>query len=330
MEPAQFQQQSADPPAPLLTNWQVAAGAGEPIAVVRVHNLQGTLPVGRDAWGRANKAQPALLSTEVSFQQPFHAAAAGDNVASGDTVHYGNLSKRLRESLDRLSATPPKNPDAAAPAHKADAAGGIGPGPSAADAFEMLWVGLTGRVVDGSRRALPLDQVPFLDAGKLRSLTLTVDLPKASLLGAGVALAVTACFKMGLGEEKANPLQSYARSLRIHSLHIPTLIGVNANERQAKQMVVADVEIDRLDTTSDIHPEVEKLVFETMESSSFETLEALGSLLADKILNDFKIGDEPKTARERGWQVKVSLAKPIAVPFAECPAVEIKAGGALP
>lgn len=67
-----------------------------------------------------------------------------------------------------------------------------------------------------------------------------------------------------------------------------------------------------------------------MESSSFETLEALGSLLAEKILNDFKIGDEPKTARERGWQVKISLAKPIAVPFADCPAVEIKAGGALP
>lgn len=65
-----------------------------------------------------------------------------------------------------------------------------------------------------------------------------------------------------------------------------------------------------------------------MEGSSFETLEALGSLLADKILDDFKIADEPKTARERGWQVKIRLAKPIAVPFAECPAVEIKAGGA--
>lgn len=67
-----------------------------------------------------------------------------------------------------------------------------------------------------------------------------------------------------------------------------------------------------------------------MEGSSFETLEALGSLLANKILDEFKIVDEPKTARERGWQVKISLAKPIAIPFAERPAVEIKAGGALP
>ena len=64
-----------------------------------------------------------------------------------------------------------------------------------------------------------------------------------------------------------------------------------------------------------------------MEASSFETLEALGALVADKILSEFKIGDEPKTGRDRGWQVRVSLAKPIAVPFAECPAVEIKAGG---
>lgn len=67
-----------------------------------------------------------------------------------------------------------------------------------------------------------------------------------------------------------------------------------------------------------------------MEASSFETLEALGAHVADKILSDFKIGDSPKTARERGWQVKICLEKPIAVPFADCPAVEIKVGAGLP
>lgn len=247
-----------DPPAPLLTTWQVAAAAGEPFAIVRVRNLQGMIPVGRDAWGRANKAQPALISTEVSFAAPFGAASAQDKVGA-ETAHYGNLSKNLLGSLEVWTrSTPPRDPETAA---RAEAEG-----PSSADVFELLWVGLTGRVVDGSLRALPLDRVPFLDTDRLRSLALTVHLPKASLLGAGVSLTVTACFREG-GDE--NPLSSYARTLRIHGLHVPTLIGVNANERKAKQMVVADVEIERLDTTRDIHPEIEKLVVEVGLSTLF-------------------------------------------------------------
>lgn len=240
-----------DQPAPLLSTWKVAAAAGEPIAVVKVRNLQGTLPVGRDAWGRANKLQPALISTEVSFSKPFSAASESDKV-NAETAHYGNLSKNLLGSLKMFdSSTPPKDPAVAAKA--------VDDGPSSGDVFELLWVGLTGRVVDGSVRALPLDRVPFLDTDRLRSLSLTVHLPKASLLGSGVSSTVTACFQEG---SEKNPLQSYARSLRLHGLHIPVLVGVNENERTAKQMVVADVEIDRLDVTKDIHPEVERMVTE--------------------------------------------------------------------
>ncbi|KAI1757092.1 Dihydroneopterin aldolase-domain-containing protein [Xylaria castorea] len=188
---------------------------------------------------------------------------------------------------------------------------------------------MTGRVVDGSRVALPLDQVPFLDAARLRSLALTLHLPKASLLGSGVSLTTAACFKDAddLGEEKKkNPLRSYARSLRLHGLHVPTLIGVNSNERAAKQMVVVDVEIDRFDAQEDIHTELEKTVVETLESSSFETLEALGTHIARKILDEFRIGDSPQPMKERGWQVRVCLEKPIAVPFADCPSVEVRVG----
>lgn len=63
-----------------------------------------------------------------------------------------------------------------------------------------------------------------------------------------------------------------------------------------------------------------------METSSFETLEALASHMAEKILSDFRIGDDPKPMRERGWRVKICLEKPIAVPFAECPSVEVTMG----
>lgn len=68
---------------------------------------------------------------------------------------------------------------------------------------------------------------------------------------------------------------------------------------------------------------------QTVEASSFETLEALGTHIAEKILGHFKVGDDPKSAKDRGWQVKIVMEKPIAVPFADCPVVEVKAGAGL-
>ncbi|KAH9888268.1 Dihydroneopterin aldolase-domain-containing protein [Xylariomycetidae sp. FL2044] len=330
-----------DPPAPLQTAWRVASDAGEPVAVVRVRDLQGAgaLPVGRDAWGRPDRPQPVLLSSEVSFARPFGAASRHDKVDQGDTVHYGTLSKALLGTLELCDRDrgqgrgQQKDSKAAAGVQQQQAT----KSPRTSDVFELLWVRMTGRVVDGSRVALPPDQVPLLDATGLRSLSLTIRLPKASLLGAGVSLTTTASFRDDLllpvdgdGEEgggRKNPLKSYSRSLRIHGLHVPTLVGVNANERAAKQMLVADVEIDKFDVVDDVHSDVERTVVDAMEASSFETLEALGTHIAQKILDDFRIGDNPQTMRDRGWQVKVCLEKPIAVPFAECPAVEIRMGG---
>ncbi|KAI2618485.1 hypothetical protein GGR54DRAFT_640608 [Hypoxylon sp. NC1633] len=331
------------PPAPLVSAWRARADAGEPAAVVRVRNLQGAIPVGRDAWGRAGKLQPVLLSSEISFAAPF-SGASDPASASGDTdkldagtVHYGNLSKTLLGGLEVWGQGGGGGGGDKAKTVGAQGGSGSGSGggtPRTADVFELLWVRMTGRVVDGSRVALPLDQLPFLDAAKLRSLELAVHLPKASLLGAGVSLTTTASFRPKNegegegergGEEGAsrNPLRSYSRCLRIRGLHVPTLVGVNSNERTAKQMLVADIDIDRFDVADDIHSELEKIAVETMEGSSFETLEALATLVANKILSDFRIGDDPAPMKERGWQVKVCLEKPIAVPFAECPAVEV-------
>ncbi|KAI0117354.1 Dihydroneopterin aldolase-domain-containing protein [Daldinia grandis] len=336
MSPGLPTNDKTDPPAPLVSSWRARADAGESVAVVRVQNLRSSIPIGRDAWGRSGKLQPVLLSSEVSFADPFsvNESSSGntDKLDSG-TVHYGNLSKALLGSLELLGA----KPDAAGTAAAAATATGYEAEvsvPRTADVLELLWVRMTGRVVDGSRVALPLDQLPFLHAARLRSLSLTVELPKASLLGAGVSLTTTACFKEDMpkeeeiekGDTSKNPLRSYSRTLRIRGLHIPTLIGVNPNERKAKQMLVADVEIDRFDVAEDIHTELESIIVEIMESSSFETLEALASHIANKILSDFRISDDPKPMKERGWRVKVCLEKPIAIPTAEFPAVEVTIG----
>jgi len=350
---------SANPAAPLRSTFSVLAAAGEPVATVRVRNLQATIPCGRDAWGRPGKVQPVLLSSEVSFRSAFTASSADDRLVDSETVHYGNLSKTLLGGLEGLgseggdalgsSTTTTTTSQEASPSPSS---------PSSSAVFELLWVRLTGRIPDGSTVALPPDQVPFLDASTLRSLSLTVNLPKASLLGGGgVSLTTTAAFKAksalvpgGDGDDDddqvKNPIESYARTLRISGLHIPTLVGVNANEREARQMLVAEVEIDRFDVTGeDVHDQIERVIVDAMEKSSFETLEALGAHIATKILDDFRLdrdlGQAPQTQqqkhdgaanqsmRDRGWQVRVTIEKPIAVPFAECPAVEVRMGQGL-
>ena len=80
---------------------RAGAEAGEPVAVVRVRDLQGqgAVPVGRDAWGRPGRPQPVLLSAEVSFARPFGAASEGDRLGA-ETVHYGTLSKSLLAGLE--------------------------------------------------------------------------------------------------------------------------------------------------------------------------------------------------------------------------------------
>lgn len=58
-----------------------------------------------------------------------------------------------------------------------------------------------------------------------------------------------------------------------------------------------------------------------MEDSSYETLETLLYAIASKITAHLqKI--QPEQA-ETGWRLKISLEKPIAVPFADAPCVEL-------
>src|SRR3954462_13724068 len=90
----------------LSTQWEVRAVAGEPKAVVRVRNLQAIVQGGTDAWGRPGKAQPALISAEISFVHPFGTVCSDDRL-SPETVHYGKLSKAILEAIDDLNNEPP-------------------------------------------------------------------------------------------------------------------------------------------------------------------------------------------------------------------------------
>ncbi|PSR81690.1 hypothetical protein BD289DRAFT_372324 [Coniella lustricola] len=280
----------------LRSLWTVRQAAGEPLAVVRVRDLHTAVIGPRDAWGRKHATQPVVISAELHFSRPFEAAVVGDNVTAGDTVHYGTLSKLILACVERSNE------------HETVDLRVL---------LEMIWIVLTGRNVNGEDAAP--EAKPLLDLARLRYMSLTVTLPKASLLGEGVSLTAANVFPPHLAS-----LSMYGLSLKLHKLRVPTLIGVNPNERTAKQFVVTDVEIDRFDYYPDLFCELERIVVKAMEKSAFDTLEALGDYLAKAIRREFKPNPKELVSGEEGWQMILRMAKPTAVPFAENPIVEMR------
>ena len=56
----------------------------------------------------------------------------------------------------------------------------------------------------------------------------------------------------------------------------------------------------------------------------------MGAHLANKIVNEFRPLPGQTYSGYFGWQVKITLEKPTAVPLADAPAVEIRVGGHVP
>lgn len=260
----------------LRSIWAVRQAAGEPLAVVRVRELATAVVGPQDAWGRKGATQPATVSAELHFSRAFDAAVAGDSVAAGDTVHYGVLSKLILACVERSNEHALLLAASSAGAGGATAGGGGGGGAAAGGSggggasggsgggsgggdvdlrvlLEMIWIVLTGRNVNGDDAAP--EAKPLLDLSRLRFMSLTVTLPKASLLGEAVSLTASNVFPPHLAS-----LSMYGLALKVHRLRVPTLIGVNSNERRAKQFVVADVEIDRFDYYPDLYCELESIV----------------------------------------------------------------------
>lgn len=238
----------------LRSLWTVRHAAGEPLAVVRVRQLSTAVIGPQDAWGRKNATQPVTVSAELHFSRGFDAAAAGDRVTAGDTVHYGTLSKLILACVER------SNEVAQARAAAGGSGGGGGDDVDLRVLLEMIWIVLTGRNVNGDDAAP--EAKPLLDLARLRFMSLTVFLPKASLLGEGVSLTAANVFPPHMAS-----LSMYGLALKVHKLRVPTLIGVNSNERKAKQFVVTEVEIDMFDYYPDLYHELENLVVKVLSTS---------------------------------------------------------------
>ncbi|PBP22643.1 hypothetical protein BUE80_DR006561 [Diplocarpon rosae] len=311
-------------PPPLLTPHALTNLTGDPHTRIRVTNLSTTLPVGTDAWGRRNIPQPVLLSASISLKHPFTSASSTDTVAPS-TVHYGTLSKAILAACKEFAEL---------------CADELCPVPMHLRALvQYVHFYLTGqdtlpriqhqacvsrsKASDGEKQA---DAEPLLKCESIRLFELEVTLPKASLLGSGISL------KGSFGYEGGDGPNAYSMVLQLRELRIPTLVGVNACERLAKQMVYVDVEMQRWDWMADGYCELEELVVKSTEESSFQTLEALAEHLVKRIICYALIPHLPSTHFPSTTssskplnhpRIKISLSKPTAVTFADAPTVEM-------
>ncbi|KJK79077.1 hypothetical protein H634G_05892 [Metarhizium anisopliae BRIP 53293] len=285
---------------PIRTSHSLLLATGEPPATVRVQNIQSTIQGPSDAWGRQDRPQPISVSVAVGMAQSFGPTSTSDALAS-DTVHYGLLSKAVLATLARLSGA------------QGTSSGRQLTLPAILD---TIWTDLTGVDMSGQQPASPAQGPPFLKLASVKSLQVGLRLPKATLQGAGVCLTATAAFARGA-------MTARGIKLALCDLRIPILIGVNANERRAKQGVVANVEVDRFDEARDCYCALEDVIAKAMTDSSFETIEALLADMAVRITAHLVRNHTPPADGE-GWQLGIAVEKPIAVVFADAPCVELR------
>jgi dihydroneopterin aldolase len=202
-------------------------------ASIHVRNLQTSLPIATDAWGRPNKNQPVLISCSVHLRSAFDTASDQDAVTES-TIHYGTLSKTLLEACDLF---------------KPEVAGDKRLG-AVVSVLQSYLLGNDDPYIP----SIPGMTESLLTPQIFNVLTTKVYLPKASLLGSGVSLTQSTTYTSTCS------LENISSTLRIHDLRIPTLIGVNSNERLAKQMVVANIELDKWFSTNETYVELEKMV----------------------------------------------------------------------
>jgi dihydroneopterin aldolase len=244
--------------SPLLTPYEIRNHLAEPHTLIHVRNLQTTLPIGTDAWGRTAKQQPVLITCIVSLRQPFSSAVLSDTVTKA-TVHYGILSKSILEACKQYYQDFKESKDEQI---------------CVRDMIDYIHWYLTGldlmRHASSKRVKKPIDEStrePLLSPSTIHSLSLTIHLPKASLMGQGISLE-SIC---GYDDVKTRDAQHIPLSivLKIHGLRIHTLVGVNDNERLAKQTVIANIDFEKWDRIKDCYVELEDVVVKVQLSSKF-------------------------------------------------------------
>lgn len=236
-----------------------------PHSQIHVRNLTFPALIGADPWGRIesrqNINQPVKLSARISLLTPFETASETDTVDSS-TVHYGILAKEILKLASNRSTT---------------AINTVQNDWSINDLVDWLVLYLTGTsygyptyatrdtlataaryTIDGGIPCLERDarfKPSLIKPQHVQELEFVVNLEKGSLLSEEIELQK----KVGFGKDSE---VFWCSTLRLKDMKIPCLVGVNRNERTARQIVVASVEVEPYVCKGrDFYPELEEIVF---------------------------------------------------------------------
>jgi len=244
---------------PLLTPHELLLRASEPHSQISVHNLSTTLALARDAWGRPSKPQPLLISCSLSLRHPFSSASLSDTVTNS-TIHYGTLSKAILEGCEQFRDLC-EDEIMCIPMHIRALVcylqfylTGCDTLPRIASHINLLSDPISTPSSEKITSKVK-ERGPLIDCSMLNSLSLEILLPKASLLGSGVSLKGDFIY-----DEGHHGPSAYSMVLQLRELRVPAIIGVNGNERKAKQVIVANVEMERWDRMVDAYNELEEIV----------------------------------------------------------------------
>ncbi|MCJ1385111.1 trifunctional dihydropteroate synthetase [Xylographa soralifera] len=243
--------------------------------IIFLRNLRLSAVIGKDAWGRVAKAQPVILS--IALQQNLVNAAAQDDI--NQTVSYGQICKDVTKFVEETRA------------------------------FNDLL----------SFNTL-LCNVALLKGWGDGNLDVLTILPKASLRAEG-GLGLNTSFLGG----KDRMIDDSSNKFLVKDMKLYCIIGVNPHERTSKQLVVVNLVIEE-DRSGDQAQETRSIdghisnwqfllpdVIETVESSRYETLEALATEVATTALTRYTVRS-----------IDVSVEKPSALAFVEGAGVQIK------
>ena len=245
---------------------------------IYLRNLQLSAVVGSDAWRRPGKEQPVIISLHCGYS----VSTAGTSDKVSDTLNYGSMCKVITSAIEANSWP------------------SVGRLVIDFPGFDFRW--------------------PVLSSGEV-----TVQLPKAILRAEG-GLEVRGTIKSdenGDGEDYQLVHNVVYWEWTVKRIRVACIIGVNPHERLQKQDVLVDIKADdndflyyayKVERMSDMERwrQLVERTIEVVESSSYETIEALATAIAYAVTNEFIF---PK--------ITVRVEKPSALNFVEGAGVEI-------
>lgn len=95
----------------------------------------------------------------------------------------------------------------------------------------------------------------LLSSDNVTMVEIEVVLPKASLLGSGVSVKGSFVY-----DAAGSGPGAYSMVLKMHDLKMPAIIGINPNERLAKQVVICNVDMEKWDREDDAWAELEEVI----------------------------------------------------------------------